>query len=432
MLRLAAASLFLAASLQAQSVIPNNPGVKTTTAIVHATIYPVTSAPISDATIVMENGVIRALGRDVTIPSGARIIEASGLSVYPGMIDAGTNVGLTEVSSVRGTNDITELGDFNPNARASIAINPNSNVIPVTRVNGITYVVTKPEGGVVSGQGALIRLAGWTPQQMIVRDPVGFYISFPQLSTPSFSDQPQDEEAKKKSEKEYTSKLEQLRNTLRDARAYSKAFAASPRSKTFRRDLILEALVPLVDRRAPAVISANRAADIKAALKFAEEEKIDAILAGGADVQRVLPDLAKKKTPVILGPIYSMPMREDDPYDVIFTNAAALFQAGIPFAIQTDSAHDSRNLPYQAAACAAFGLPKDEALKAVTIYPARIFGVADKIGSLEPGKAASLFVSDGDPLEIRTNIKYLFIDGEEISLETNQTLLYEKFVKRPK
>lgn len=415
----------------AQSVVYNNPGSKTPVVIRNATIHPVTSASIARGSIVFSEGVIRAVGAEVTPPAGATVIDGTGMHVYPGFIDSGTQVGLTEISSVRGTNDVTEVGDLNPNARAAVALNPHSNVIPVTRVNGVLTVVSHPAGSLISGQGALIRLAGWTPDEMVIRSPVAVYMNFPQAFSGRFSDQPQDEEAEKKAKREYGDRLQRLRDTLRDARSYARAASAKTPPPGWKRDLILESLVPAVEGRVPFVAIANRAADIRAALKFADEEKLRLIISGGAEVQRVLPELRQRSTPVLLGPIYSLPPREDDPYDLIFTNAAALHQAGVPFAIQTQNAHDVRNLPYETAACVAFGLPRDEAIKAITINPARIFGVADRLGSLEVGKAATLFIADGDPLEIRTNVKQVFIDGEQIPMDSLHTLLYEKFRKRP-
>jgi imidazolonepropionase-like amidohydrolase len=384
---------------------------------------------------VISGGVIRALGTNVGVPADATVIDGTGLSVYPGLIDSGTAIGLTEISSVAGTNDVNELGDLNPNARAAVAINPHSNLIPVARVNGITAVVSAPSGGVVSGQAALIQLAGWTPEEMVIRDPVGMVISFPRArATSGFFDQPQDEEAEKERKKAYSRQLEKLRDTIRDARAYARAMdarTASTATPRFDRDLILESLVPVVQRRVPVIMIANREEDIRAALKFTEEMELTMILAGGADAQRLTSELKRRDIPVLLGPIWQLPPREDDPYDWIYTNALALHNAGVRFAFQTADAHDVRNLPYQAASCAAFGLPKDVALKAITIYPAQIFGVADRIGSLEVGKVANLFVTNGDPLEIVTQVKHLFIAGEAIPLETNQTLLYEKFRRRP-
>jgi imidazolonepropionase-like amidohydrolase len=356
------------------------------------------------------------------------------LSVYPGLIDSGSQVGLMEINSVAGSVDTTELGDINPNARAEVAVNPHSNLIPVTRVNGVTTVVAEPEGGLISGKSALLQLSGWTPKEMVLKAPIGTHIHFPRLRTAGPEEQPPDEEAEKETKKSYTKQIDKLRDTFRDAQAYAKASGARSKNQNVRRfdrDLILEALVPVVEGREPVIVHANLARDIRVALKFADEFKLKTILADADDVAQVIPDLKSRNIPVILGPILAVPPREDDPYDLTFTNAKTLYDNGIRFAIQTSDAHNSRNLPYHAAMCAAFGLPKEVALKSITIFPAEIFGVADRIGSLEVGKMANIIVTDGDPLEIVTNVKRVFIGGEDIPMETNQTLLYEKFLKRP-
>jgi imidazolonepropionase-like amidohydrolase len=425
---------FLATSAFAQSVIINNPGRKLTVAIRNATIVPVTSPTIANGTIVFSNGIITAVGATAAIPANATVIDGTGLFVYPGLIDSGSHVGLEEISAVPGTIDTAELGDINPNARAEIAVNPHSNIIPVTRVNGITSVVTEPEGGIISGSSAMIQLSGWTPREMTLKAPLAMHIHFPRLRSAAFDEVPQDEEAAKEATKNYTKQVDKLRDTFRDAQAYAKVSAARKQNagtKRVDRDLILEALVPVVEGREPVVLHANLERDIRAAIKFADEFKLKVILADADDAARVIPELKSRNIPVILGPILSLPPREDDPYDLVFSNAKALNDAGIPFAIQSQDSHNARNLPYQAAACAAFGLPKDVALRAITITPAQIFGLADRIGSLEAGKLANLIVTDGDPLEIVTHVKRLYIGGEEITLETNQTLLWEKFKARP-
>lgn len=422
-------ALLCASTAFAQSTIPNNPGTKPTIAIRNATIVPVTSAPITNGTIVISNGVITAVGANVSVPANATVIDGAGLFVYPGMIDAGSNVGLVEIDSVAGTVDTTELGDFNSNAQAAVAINPHSELIPVTRVNGVTMLLAVPEGGIISGQSALIQLIGWTPHEMVVKAPAAMHIRFPRLRGAPLVDVPQDEEQEKELKKSYTKELDKLRDTFRDAQAYGRA--ASAKVKRFDRDLILEGLVPVVEGRVPVVIHANQARDIRAAIEFADELKLKMILAGGQDVARVIPELKSRNIPVLLGPILALPQREDDPYDVLFANAKTLHDNGIRFAIQTTEAHNTRNLPYHAGSCAAFGLPKDVALKAITIYPAEIFGVADKYGSLEAGKVANVILTDGDPLELRTNVKRVFIAGEEISMDSRHTLLYEKFKARP-
>jgi imidazolonepropionase-like amidohydrolase len=432
--RLFVAALLLATPLLAQSVIPNSPGKKPAVAIRNATIYPVTSAPIQNGTIVFANGVITAVGANVTVPANATVIDGSGLSVYPGLIDSGAQVGLTEIGSVAGTVDTAELGDFNPNARAAVAINPHSNVIPVTRVNGVTTVVTEPEGGIISGQSALVQLAGWTNAEMVLKSPLAMHVHFPRLRSGTFDQQPQEEEAAKEAQKTYTRQIDKLRDIFRDAQAYAKAADARAKNATVPRtdrDLILEALVPVVEGRVPVVMHANLVRDIRAAIKFADEFKLKVILADAKDASKVVPELKARNIPVLLGPILDQPAREDDSYDSVFTNAKTLHDNGIRFAIQSTDAHNARNLPYHAAMCAAFGLPKDVALKSITIFPAEIFGVADRIGSLEAGKIANVIVTDGDPLEIVTHVRRLFIGGEEISLESYHTLLYEKFKSRP-
>jgi len=428
MIKRVAIALFFTTSLFAQSVILNNPGTKGTFAIRNATIVPVTSAPIANGTIVFANGVITAIGANAAIPAGATVIDGTGLSVYPGMIDSGCSVGLVEVSSVAGTVDTAEVGDLNPNARADVAVNPHSNLIPVTRLNGITAVVSEPEGGLVSGQSAMLQLAGWTPKEMTIKAPLALHIHFPHLRSGALDEQPQEDE-EKEATKTYREELDKLRDLFRDARAYAKANAANV--KRVDRDVMLEAMVPYAEGRLPVVIHADLERDIRAAIKFADEEKIKMILADAVDASRVIPELKSHNIPVILGPILALPPREDDPYDYIFATAKALYDNGIRFAIQSADSHNARNLPYHAAACAAFGLPKDVALKAVTIFPAEIFGVADRIGSLEVGKLANVIVTDGDPLEIRTNVKRVFIAGEDIAMESYQTLLYKKFLARP-
>ncbi|HWW61757.1 MAG TPA: hypothetical protein VN181_10355, partial [Thermoanaerobaculia bacterium] len=344
-MRALALTLLVSSSLFAQSTIPNSPGRKPTVAIRNATIYPVSKAPIANGTIVFANGVITAVGTNVTIPANATVIDGTGLSVYPGMIDSGSTVGLVEIDSVDGTVDTTELGDLNPNARASVAINPHSNLIPVTRVNGVTAVVSTPQGGIISGQSAVVQLAGWTNAEMTIKTPAAMNLRFPRAP---IADQAQEEEEEKEAKKSYTKELDKLRDVLRDAQSYAKA--AGAKTQRFDNDVILEALVPVVEGRVPVVINANLARDIKAAIELADEFKLKMILAGGQDVARVIPELKAHNIPVILGPVLALPPREDDPYDLLFTNARTLYDAGIRFSIQTggEEGHNTRNLPYQA------------------------------------------------------------------------------------
>ena len=251
---IAAVLLFTTAAF-AQSTIPNNPGKKPKIAIRNATIVPVTADTIAKGNIVFENGIIIAIGPNITIPPDAAVVDGAGLYVYPGMIDSGSNIGLVEMDSVPGTVDTAELGDINPNARAAVAINPHSEVVPVTRVNGVTNAIVVPEGGIISGQSALVQLAGWTPAEMVLKAPVAMNIRFPRLRSAPLSGTPQDEEAEKEQKKSYTKALDQLRDVMRDAQAYAKAMNARASDKNvqrFDRDPILEALVPVVEGPAEA------------------------------------------------------------------------------------------------------------------------------------------------------------------------------------
>jgi imidazolonepropionase-like amidohydrolase len=406
-----------------------------TYAIRNARIVTVSGPVIERGTVVIANGKIAAVGTDVQPPANARVIDASGLSVYPGMIDAGNDIGLTEISSVAGSVDTAEVGDNNANIRVDVAIHPDSSHIAVTRVNGITTVLTAPEGGLISGQSALINLDGWVPRDMILKTPVAMHINWPaglgRGSEFAFGGQrgPTTE-----LRKEQDKQVENLKKILRDARAYADAKDARARDASLPKqdvDLKLEALIPVVRGAMPVVIQANVERDIRNAIAFADEMKVKLIIAGGVEAYRVADQLKAKNIPVIVGPVLRMPNREDDPYDAAFANAGLLAKAGVKIAFQTSDSGSARNLPYNAGMAAAFGLSKEEALKAVTIYPAEIFGVADRIGSIEPGKVANLIVTDGDPLEIITQVKHLFINGRQVPLTSRHTELYEKYKARP-
>ncbi|HEY7547447.1 MAG TPA: amidohydrolase family protein, partial [Blastocatellia bacterium] len=234
--------------------------------------------------------------------------------------------------------------------------------------------------------------------------------------------------------REQDRRVEELKKILRDALAYGDARDARAKDANLPRmetDLRLESLVPVARGQMPVVIHAQTERDIKKVIAFADEMKLKVIISGAVEAWRVADQLKAKNIPVIIGPVNRMPNREDDGYDAVFTNAAMLHRAGVKFAFQTMDSAEARDLPYQAGESAAFGLPKEEALKAVTIYPAEIFGVADQIGSIEVGKIANLIVTDGDPLEIRTQVKHLIIRGRDVPLTSKHTELYEKYKSRP-
>jgi imidazolonepropionase-like amidohydrolase len=441
--RLAAAILvsfaFVASIPAQQSAANNTQGAGNSSgfyAIRNARIVTVSGAEIESGTVVIRNGKIESVGAGVEAPAGAEVIDARGLTIYPGMIDAGTALGLVEVGSgAPGTVDTTEIGELNPNAQAIIAINPHSAHVNVTRVNGVTSVLTMPRGGVISGQAALINLDGATPREMAVVASAALVINFPRATTTTFDAlfNPQAvnlNDAMAARDRQ----LEQLRNLLRDAEAYGRAQDAYARDHTLPRpaqSVVLASLVPFVRGERPVIMSADREGEIRAAVRFADEMHLRPIILGGNGSWKVAALLKERNVPVILTGVLDLPSREDDYYDALYETAAKLQKEGVRFCISTgNSGSNVRDLPYHAGMAAAFGLPRAEALKAVTLYPAQIMNVADRLGSIEPGKMANLVITDGDLLEARTRVRYLFINGRQLPLNSRHTELYEQFKNR--
>jgi imidazolonepropionase-like amidohydrolase len=409
---------------------------RTTIAIRNARIVTVSGPDIERGTVVIRDGKIEAVGANVSVPAGAQSIDGNGLSVYPGMIDAGTNMGLVEVpQGANGTVDLSEVGELNPNAKAIIAVNPHSAHIAVTRVEGITNTLTAPTGGLISGQAALINLLGTAPKEMAVVPQVALVINYPRIGGGGggfggFQQPANLAETLTANERQ----VDQIRKMLRDAEAYGRAQDAYAKDKSLPRpdrNIVLEPLVPYVRGEQPVIFRADREAEIRGALRFADEMKLKAIILGGNDAGKVASLLKDKNVPVILTGIFSLPSREDDAYDSLYENAAKLQQAAVRFCISTgDAGPEVRNLAQYAGMAAAFGLSKADAVKAVTLYPAQILNVADRLGSIEVGKMANLVVTDGDLLEIRSRIRYLLIDGRPVVLTSRHTELNDAFKNR--
>ncbi len=400
------------------------PAQTQTVALVGATLHPVSGPEIPNGTLIFEKGAITALGAGLPVPEGARVVDLKGRHVYPGLISAHTVLGLTELESVRATQDSQEAGDVNPNVRAQPAINPDSELLPVARSNGVLTALSVPktQDGLISGISTVIHLDGWTWESMTVKASVGLHVFWPELRidhNPRYPKSPEDQQ------KEIDARLRQLRETFAQARAYAKGAAGQTTN------VKLAAMAPALRGEMPVFVHVDEIKGIQSAVAWAAQEGIKLVIVGGLDAWRV-PDLLKRNdVPVIVSAVNTLPLRRDDPYDAAYANAGKLQTAGVRFCIANegtdfDAAHD-RNLPYQAAQAAAYGLPKDEALKAVTLYPARILGVADRLGSLEVGKEATLFVTDGDPLEITTHVEAAYIAGRPVDLSNKQTRLYDKY-----
>ncbi len=427
---LAIVALCCASLALAQSKTPQG-----TYAIRNARIVTVANGVIETGTVLIKDGKISAVGATVPVPKDARVIDATGLSVYPGLIDSNTILGLTEVGQgANGTVDTAEIGDFNANIKAITAVNPHSELIPVARMNGVTTVLTCPRGGMIAGQCALFNLDGWTQQQMKLAAPAAMHVNYP---APGFGGGrgggffgPRGEQQRLQRDRQ----VEALKKKFEDAQAYLKAKEAAAADKSLPArsvDLGLEALIPVIKGEVPIFVSANGEKEIRGALELADKYKLKLIISGGDDAIKVAKELKEKNIPVILGGVLELPDGEDSPYDEAFTRAGELQKAGIKIAFSTGDASNVRLLPYHAGTAAAFGLPKEEALKGVTLYPAQIFGVDKLVGSIEVGKLANLVLTDGDILEHRTRIKQMFIDGRPVDPSNKHVRLYEKFKDRP-
>jgi imidazolonepropionase-like amidohydrolase len=411
-------------------------------AITHAKIFTLAGSPIEDGTLVIRDGKIAAVGAAVEVPAGARVIDAKGLEVYPGLFDAVTQIGLSEVGAVGATVDATEAGNYNPDVVAATAIFPSSEHLPVTRASGISEVLAVPASGgfdfggsrgTLGGQASAIHLAGWTIDEMLIRKSAAMVLNWPQIQTQTFDFATFSRKEKPYSEakQEYDKQVNELTDWIDRARHYAQAMEKGAVSK-YDRDLKLEALAPVVRGELPVLVFANRARDIRNAVEFCDKQKLKMILAGGAEAYKAKDLLRSKNIPVILRPMLSSPPDEDDPYDRELTEPAELAAAGVKFAIASFDNSFARRLGQNAANAVAHGLAYDEALRAVTINPAQIFGLGSQIGTLEQGKIANIIVTNGDPLELTTDVRYLFIKGQLTSTQNKHQRLYEKYANRPK
>jgi hypothetical protein len=341
-------------------------------------------------------------------------------------------LGLVEIDSARETNDSRDGGDFQPDLRASAGINPDSELIPVTRASGVTTVLTRPTGSLMPGQAALINLAGWVPAEMVVVDRLALHIEYPTEPigrgfnfNPNVAFESGNAAARFRRE-EKLNKLKELFETARRFDATKKAGLPAPPNPR------LEALLPYVRGEKPVEFSADRKADILGALKLADELKVKPIISGGLEAWKVAAELKKRDVPVILGPVMSLPRAVGEKFDAPFVAAVRLHEAGVRFCIRSSGSHNARNLPYEAAMAVAYGLPPEEGLKAVTLYPAEILGVADRYGTIETGKHANLVIANGDVLQASTQVLAVFIEGRPYEPTNKQTRLFEKYEKRLK
>ena len=427
--RLALLTLLLLVSASRGSDNVPAPAQSKPVALKGATIHPISGPDIASGTIVFDKGKITAIGPDVPVPAGAEVIDVSGKHIYPSLISANSVLGLIEIGAARATVDVAEAGPINPNVRAVSSINPDSELIPVARANGILIAHAVPEGGLVSGQSAVLRMDGWTPEDMTVRSPAAMHLRWPNLT---IDHDPQSRKSVRDQQKDIDKAVKQIRDSFQSARAYWQARKSG--ATPLKSDLRWDAMMPVFDGKLPLFVHADTAAQIEAVLAWAKEMPLKVVLVGGQDAWQMAPQLKESDTPVIITLSSAVPPRRDDSYDAVFANAAKLHEAGIRFCMamngrRSEAPHE-RNLPYEASMAAAFGLPKDEAIKSVTLYPAQLLGIEDQLGSLQPGKSATLIVTTGDPLDFPTKIESAYIDGRKIDLTNRQTRLRDKYLEK--
>jgi imidazolonepropionase-like amidohydrolase len=397
----------------------------------NVTVHTVKNGDIQNGAIYVRDGKIIGVGANLKAPSGVRVIDGKAMHVYPGIIDSGAELGLMEVGSVRETADTTELGDFNPQLRTAIAINPSSEHIPVARANGITSYMALPLGGIIAGQASLMNLDGWTWEEMEIKRSAAMHVRFPvlQMASLNFGGGGARRIPFVEAKRSYDQQIQKLHEFLEQSRRYQHAKAA--KRPDFNVDLRFEAMLPVLEGKLPVMVTAARERTIRDAIALFDKEKIKIVLAGVREPGKAIAEIKSHNIPVILGPTLELPLNEDDPYDAPFSLAGELHKAGIKVAFASFGSSAVRNLPYQVANAVAYGLPHAEGIKSITLNAAEIWGVSDRIGSIEEGKMADLMVVDGDPLETKTQVRQLFIKGKPVDLDNKHKELYEKYLARP-
>ena len=408
--------------------------------LVGATVHTVSGETLTPGQVLIQDDKIAAVG--VSIPAnGAKTLDLSGQQLYPGMVALDTLVGLSEIEAVRATQDTTEVGDYTPDVESWVAVNPDSALVPVTRGNGVAYFEPVPEGGIVSGQSGLMAAEGWTTEQMAIKKPLALHVFWPDMTLDTTPPERVPGKNKPKSLEEQAKarrvKLQGLVDFFDEAKAYAKAKQAAKAGAPAPEVVpAWEAMLPYVSGKLPIMVHASEERQIRCALAWAATNSYHIILADARDAWMLAGQIAAQKIPVIYSHTFTLAPRDTDSYDAQFTAPEVLHQAGVKVAFAggpgSFNAPLTKNLPYEAAQAVAFGLPADEGLKGITLYPAQMAGVADRLGSIEPGKEASLVALDGDILDIRAHVKHLWIAGREVSLESRHTRLYEKYKNRPR
>tara|TARA_B100000745_G_scaffold4203_1_gene3538 strand:- start:578 stop:1900 length:1323 start_codon:yes stop_codon:yes gene_type:complete len=390
---------------------------------------------VIQGSILFDNGKITHVGEFIAPQVGTEVIDLEGKHVYPGFIAAVSGIGLVEINAVDVTNDHSERGDFNPNVRANVAYNPDSEIIPTTRSNGVLIANVVPASGLVSGQSSIMMMDGWTWENATLSHPSGLHINWPQMGTRTLGRFGRSVPIKKQIERRNKS-LKALDDMMKESRAYARLRQTKSRSAEnyHNEDLRLESMIPYVQGKLPIYVHANEVRQIEAAVHWSKRQDVNIIIVGGKDAWRTTNLLRKNKVPVIYEGVTALPNRRFEDYDQAYKGPALLHEAGVQFCIASSGsaggAYRVRNLPNQAAMAAAYGLPKDEALRSITLSAAEILGIDKQLGSLESGKDATLFISNGDALEIRTNVLQAYIQGRKVDMGDRHKMLFHKYQEK--
>jgi imidazolonepropionase-like amidohydrolase len=397
-----------------------------------ATIHTVTNGVIQNGTIIFDKGKIISVGANIAIPAGTKIVDVTGKHIYPGLIDAYSTVGISEIGAVDMSNDVNEVGDFNPNVRTDVAVNAESRHIGTSRSQGVLTTLTTPGGGLISGMSSAMAMEGWSWEEMSLESAAALNVNWPNPSQGrggrggggggGGGGQAGGNTST------YEGRVQQLKNYFAEARAYRDAVAAKENVRTDARYM---AMIPALDRKIPVVVSANGTSQINDAITWAKQENVRLIIRGGDDAIHVAARLKAENIPVILTSTMDAPNRAHEGYDAAYSRAAQLYKAGVKFAISggAGSLYTDR-LPYEAGVAVAFGLPEEEAIKAVTINAAEFMGLADRLGSLEPGKQATFLITTGTPIDMTSNILQAYIQGRELDMNDIQKHFFEKYMEK--
>ncbi|HEV7924237.1 MAG TPA: amidohydrolase family protein [Verrucomicrobiae bacterium] len=409
----------------------------------NATVHPVSGPVLSPGDVLIENGKVTQVGHlDV---QADKVIDLTGQHLYPGLILLNTALGLSEIEAVRATADYEEVGQFVPEVQSWVAVNPDSELLPVTRANGIAFFEPTPEGSMIAGQSGLMAMDGWTTEEMVFKKSAALHVYWPAMEiNPAagrgggFRRGGRAGGSAEEQIKERERKVKELADFFADARAYAQARDAARTNGVPDPGLnpSWEAMRPYLKGERPIMVHAEELRQIKSALKWAGTNNLKIVIVGGRDAWKAADLLAKSNVPVIYDAIYDLPLSEAESYDIHFKAPELLRQAGVKVALSLQTAAFdaafARNLPYVASQAVAYGLPAEEGLKAITLYPAQILGVEGRLGTIEPGKDATLFTCTGGILDLRANVTRLWVAGREVSLDNRHARLYEKYRNRPK